>query len=583
MLEIPNSAKAQISPSSSLLSSTELLSADGHPPQQQQQGQTKTRLLFSAKDSFAQSGSGAQERESGGVHENSSHKNSDSKPSSSAFIATDSAGSSLSSSPKNGLGLPALDIKSAAAAAAETSASSLTPYPSVITHHCRTPSDAGLRLETSSNALNPYPTKNPLSMTSSMEMESISSSADSTQYASHGASGNTNHHNPILKSAMSAASFASSMSPRSAISSPSLHALTDLTPLPSPLLTGESPGPWRRSTVRPTSSGSACSLHKELFTLSAASQTKKISPPPHKRKPKSYGVLVQTPTSDGSVDRSEYKASHGRSISESVPEVPRSVRPRHVTISGGLKSFAETKVDTNPRIQREENLAVQRGLTGNSAEFGSSKLPSPPSSNRSVTESEDGEEDVREAEQNVNYLSVNFGSSKRRKVWRQIRELGNGTFSKVVLGTNQKLKSPEPVSEDSVDSSSLVAIKIIQHGPAGGADEDRIALGLKREVEIMKSVHHPSLIRLRAFEFDSSRALLVLNYCPGGDLFELASEHRPLLTPVFVQRMFAELVAAVRHLHAHHIVHRDIKLESKLLIVSCVLLIIWRIYRRSFD
>ena len=112
---------------------------------------------------------------------------------------------------------------------------------------------------------------------------------------------------------------------------------------------------------------------------------------------------------------------------------------------------------------------------------------------------------------------------------RQIRELGNGTFSKVVLATNQKLKSREPISEDSIDSSSLVAIKIIQHGPAGGADEDRIALSLKREVEIMKSVSHPSLIRLRAFEFDTSRALLVLDYCPGGDLFVLASEHRTSL------------------------------------------------------
>jgi serine/threonine protein kinase len=30
-----------------------------------------------------------------------------------------------------------------------------------------------------------------------------------------------------------------------------------------------------------------------------------------------------------------------------------------------------------------------------------------------------------------------------------------------------------------------------------------------------------------------------------------------------VQRMFAELVGAVRYLHQNYIVHRDIKLESK--------------------
>lgn len=572
MLEVPSSAKAQIS-------SKELSSANGHSPQQQQKEQIQPHSLFSAKDLFAQSSSEAQEQASGRLHESSSQKNNNSNPDSSDTTATDPARSSISSSLKDGLGLPAIDVESAAAAtttqAAETSTSSLTPNPSVITHRCRTPSDAGLRLETGSNALNPYPTINPLSMTSSTAMEASSSSADDTQYASRGTSGVTNHHSQALKSAMSVASLASSMSPRSALSSPSLHALTDLTPLPSPLLTGESPGPWRRSTVRPTSSGSACSLHKELFTLSAPSQTKKLSPPPHKRKPKSYGVLVQTPPSDDSVGRSIHKSSHARSTSESAPEIPRSVRPRHVTISGGQKASAEIDEDTQPKIQREENLAVQRGLAESSIDAGSLKLPSPPSSNRSVTESDDGEEDVTETERNVSYLSVSLGSSKRRKVWRQIRELGNGTFSKVVLATNQKLKSPEPISEDTVGSKSLVAIKIIQHGPAGGADEDRIALSLKREVEIMKSVHHPSLIQLRAFEFDASRALLVLNYCPGGDLFVLASEHRLLLTPSLVQRMFAELVAAVRHLHAQYIVHRDIKLESKLLVIFCSGLLIW--------
>ena len=211
--------------------------------------QRRVRVL-SANISFAQPDSAAQAQVFGEVLESSSQKNSNSNTSSSATTATGSAGTSLNSSLKDGLGLPTLDVESAAATA-ETSTSSLTPYPSIITPRCRTPSDAGLRLETGSSALNPYPSKTPLSMTSSTAMEASSSSADSTQYMSQGASGVTSHYNPVLKSAMSAASFASSMSPRSALSSPSLHALTDLTPLPSPLLTGESPGPWRRSTVRP--------------------------------------------------------------------------------------------------------------------------------------------------------------------------------------------------------------------------------------------------------------------------------------------------------------------------------------------
>ena len=554
MLQILSTAEKQTAASSS----NELSGPSDHPLQQPKQVQAKTDSLFSAGNPFAPSDSAPQKQTSEGVNEASYQDNGSNIRLYSAATPTTASTSSIN----YGIGLPALDFESAAAAA-ELPSSSLTSYPSVITHHCRTPSDAGLRLQTDAHALNPYPTKNPLSMTSSTTMEA-KSSADNAQHASHGASAAGSHYNPALKSAISAASFASSMSPRSALSSPSLHALVDLTPLPSPLLTGESPGPWRRSTVRPTSSGSTCSLHKELFTLSTTPQTKTLSPPPHKRKPKSYGLLTQTPPSDSSAGKLEPGASRARSVSESVPEATRAPRPRHITISSGQNASLESEVDAQPRIQREENLAAQRGLTANTLNVGSSKLPSPPSSNRSATESEDGEEELSETERQAGYLAVNYGSPKRRKVWRQIREIGHGTFSKVVLATNQKLKIAEPASEDSVDPKSLVAIKIVQHGPAGGADEDRIALGLKREVDIMQSIRHPSLIQLRAFEFDKSRALLVLNYCPGGDLFVLASEHRMLLVPNLVQRIFAELVAAVRHLHAHYIVHRDIKLESKL-------------------
>jgi protein-serine/threonine kinase len=104
----------------------------------------------------------------------------------------------------------------------------------------------------------------------------------------------------------------------------------------------------------------------------------------------------------------------------------------------------------------------------------------------------------------------------------------------------------------------------VEHGPAGGADAERIEIGLKREVEILKSIHHPCLVHLKAFGNDGhARALLVMNYCPGGDLFEVATKHREVLVPKLVRRIFSELVSATRYLHQKFIVHRDIKLESR--------------------
>lgn len=215
-------------------------------------------------------------------------------------------------------------------------------------------------------------------------------------------------------------------------------------------------------------------------------------------------------------------------------------------------------------MHREEYLAAQRGLTAPQPDP-SKAIPSPPPSNKSLTESEIEEDDIATEleEPGVEYVTVRIASEHRKRRWRSIRQLGQGTFSKVLLATSERLPPDRSYEEKSLDPRKLVAVKICEHGPAGGADEERIKHSLDREVEILKSVSHPSIVHLKAMEELATRTYLVLTYCPGGDLFEFASQHRDLLTPNMVQRMFAELVGAVRYLHKNWIVHRDIKLESK--------------------
>jgi protein-serine/threonine kinase len=357
-----------------------------------------------------------------------------------------------------------------------------------------------------------------------------------------------------LRTAWSTASLGS-LSPASALSSPALNALGDITPLPSPLVMGDSPGPWQRADHRPRSRGISGASRDDAFALFTKGT---LSPSPSLKK-KGYSGLKAAAieaAAGNSQQKNEAARERNRSLSEYTPDSMHNARPRHVTIGN---TAVEPDPVTQHRMNRETYLATQRGLVPAKVPAG---LPTPPASNasnRSVTDTE--EEDVADDDK-TQYIVVRCGPEKTKKLWRPVRQLGQGTFSKVYLATCEKTKAKDPLDETVLDPRKLVAIKVVEHGPAGGADEERVELSLKREVEMLRSVSHPSLVHLQAFDHDDAQALIVLTYCPGGDLFDVASDHRDKLTVGIVHRIFAEMVSAVRYLHCQLIVHRDIKLES---------------------
>jgi protein-serine/threonine kinase len=370
---------------------------------------------------------------------------------------------------------------------------------------------------------------------------------------------------PSLKAAL-ANSYGSSTS--SGYPSPMISAMGEVTPLPSPLMSGDSPGPWKRLGVGSASPPRILKTVGEGSALVTSSGESIDTAIANATKRKMYASLEPgaTPGPQTSDAATQKPKQHGRnrSISDYVPDTVAASR-RHVAVSASHMKI-NTADAQESHMRREVNYAESRGLTPTVAQ-----PPTPPPS-ESSKDSVDGT--TKEKPASHEYFEARGRHDNKKRRWRSLRLLGQGTFSQVMLATSQMVPSDEaaetqsglatPTVESQPDRKTLVAVKICEHGPRGGASEERVEMSLKRELEILQSIHHPSLVDLKAWSIEPTRAILVLSYCIGGDLFDVATAHRNLLSPPLLRRIFAELVGAVRYLHERRIVHRDIKLENVL-------------------
>ncbi|XP_063076163.1 maternal embryonic leucine zipper kinase [Engraulis encrasicolus] len=124
--------------------------------------------------------------------------------------------------------------------------------------------------------------------------------------------------------------------------------------------------------------------------------------------------------------------------------------------------------------------------------------------------------------------------------------IGTGGFAKVKLGRH-------------LLTGEKVAIKIMDKKTLGG-DLHRV----KTEIETMKNMSHQHVCRLYHVIETHNRIYLVLEYCPGGELFDyiIAKAH---LSEEETRVFFRQIISAVAYVHNQGYAHRDLKPENLLI------------------
>lgn len=124
--------------------------------------------------------------------------------------------------------------------------------------------------------------------------------------------------------------------------------------------------------------------------------------------------------------------------------------------------------------------------------------------------------------------------------------IGTGHFGCVKHATSRK-------------SGKEWAVKIVKLN--NEVDKD----ALRNEINILKRLHHPQIVRVIASYEDKEHMYMVMQLCKGKELYEHLYKEGRKFSEEDVRKIVRGLLRAVAFLHSNFITHRDLKLENLLL------------------
>ncbi|XP_012273032.1 MAP/microtubule affinity-regulating kinase 3 [Orussus abietinus] len=125
--------------------------------------------------------------------------------------------------------------------------------------------------------------------------------------------------------------------------------------------------------------------------------------------------------------------------------------------------------------------------------------------------------------------------------------IGKGNFAVVKLARHRLTKTE-------------VAIKIIDKTQLDPTNLEKVY----REVEIMKQLEHPHIVKLYQVMETKNMIYMVCEYASKGEIFDYIARYGRMGEPR-ARATFAQILSAVEYCHASGVAHRDLKAENLLL------------------
>ena len=142
---------------------------------------------------------------------------------------------------------------------------------------------------------------------------------------------------------------------------------------------------------------------------------------------------------------------------------------------------------------------------------------------------------------------ISKGELNPRDLYIRKKILGQGTYGTVYLVKHLKL-------------SRYYAMKVIRKTSNTKEEEEDI----KNEVNILKKLDHPNIVKITDFYSLKSEYNIVTEYCQNGELFDEIKSEAPFNENVAGFYMY-QILSAVLYCHNLNIIHRDLKPENILI------------------